>query len=133
MRLVITSDADWESRVGTTLNRLTDFPAFEQFDEIDYGPGLASLGIIFMCQPNDLGLTPRIKLSKKKKAFYMDIMLDLELMKAADQNQRQRVIAQRLYDEVPAVLSQQRIPEFDQARFVADLHRAIDGTDWRWA
>lgn len=131
MRLVITSDADWESRVGTTLDKLTDFPAFEQFDEIDYGPGLDCVGVVFMCLDNDLGLTPRIKLSKKKKAFYMDIMLDLEQMKAADQNQRQRVIAQRLYDEVPAILSQRRIPGFDQARFVADLRRAIDGTGWR--
>lgn len=131
MELFISSDTHWESRVDQVLNELTDHELRQYFEGRDYGSGLAGVSVIFMCRDPSYNFKRRIKLSKKEKNLYLDIMLDLPTMKAATPEERKRVVAQRLYDEVPEVLSGYKIPDFNKDAFVADLRGRIDRIGWR--
>ena len=70
-----------------------------------------------MCQPSNLGLKPRIRLSKKELTLYMDIMLDLDAMIAANGPTRQKLVATALAEGVPAVLARYKIEDFAKADF----------------
>lgn len=130
MRFNIISDTDWESRVDKTLAELAKLGYFEHFSERDYGAGLIGVTVVFMCQDPDLNSKRRLRMSKKERKLYMDIMLDLPVMKAADAAQRRKIIAERLRQEVPQVLSKYQLADFDRTRFNADLAAWIASTDW---
>jgi hypothetical protein len=131
MKLFISSDAHWESRLGQVLDELTDHKFRQHFEGRDYGSGLAGVSVIFMCRDPSNNFKRRIKLSKKDKNLHLDIMLDLPTMKAASPEERKRVVAQRLYDEVPEVLSSYKTPFFDRDAFVTDFREWIDSIGWR--
>ncbi|CAN5785335.1 hypothetical protein BH09VER1_BH09VER1_18220 [soil metagenome] len=138
MRLSILCDIHWESRVDLILNELPDYR--ERFESRDYGRGLNCIAVILMCRNPELNFKRRIKLKNEKGAFreekvlYMDIMLDLPTMSAfdrTDRGSRRKIIAQRLYDEVPEVLSRYKIADFERDAFIADFRSWIDELDWR--
>lgn len=131
MRFNILSDIDWESKVDQPLAALSKLGYFEFFGERNYGDGLHGITVIFMCQDPNLNLKRRLRLSKKEKKLYMDIMLDLPTMKEADSTQRQKIIADRLAVEVPEVLAKYKIDDFDKVRFDTDLNDWITSIGWR--
>lgn len=131
MRLSILSDANWESGIEKVLNELGDRQLFEHFEAREYGSGLVGLTVIFMCRDLSYDFKRRIKLSKKESKIYMDIMLNSQDMSAATSEVRKREVAQRLYDEIPEVLSQYKIASFEGERFIADLRSWIDLLGWR--
>ena len=55
----------------------------------------------------------------------MDIMLDLDELRPLDHSKRRRLIAARILEEVPAVLTKYAIADFDQTRFIEDLRAWI--------
>ncbi len=131
MRLGILADVDWQSKIDRTVLELADFKFRQHFEPLDYGEGLAGLTVIFMCRDPAHNFKRRLKLSKKERSLYMDIMLDLESMKSATPEARKREVAQRLFDEVPEVLSGYKITNFNRDAFVADLQAWINSTGWR--
>ena len=140
MRLFLTCDADWESRVDQILRELSKSGYRERFESRDYGSGLDCVAVIFMCRNPSLNFKQRIQLKKEKNAFreektlYMDIMLDLPTMKGfdrTDQASRKRIMAQRIYDEVPEIVSRYNIADFDRETFSRDLRAWIDELGWR--
>jgi hypothetical protein len=100
------------------------------FEEREYGGGLFKIVILLMCQESELNLKRRIRLSKKDKILYMDIMLDLPTMKSADMLTRQRIVAEKLMTEVPEVINKYKFPDFDAPRFISDLKEWINATGW---
>jgi hypothetical protein len=66
-----------------------------------------------------------VRLVKKEKKLYIDIMLDLPQMKAADLLTRKSIVAERLSTEIPEVVSAYKIREFDASRFIDDLQAWI--------
>ncbi len=131
MRFNILADSHWESNLEKVLNELSDFGFRRHFEALNYGAGLHGLTVVFMCQDPAMNLKRRLKLSKKESKLYMDIMLDLPTMKAALPEERKRMVAQRLFDEVPEVLSGYKIPDFNKEAFAADLREWIDEIGWR--
>ena len=131
MRLSILSDANWESGIEKTLSDLADRHLFEHFEVREYGSDLGGVTVIFMCRDLSYDFNRRIKLSRKESKIYMDIMLNSQEMSAATPEMRKREVAQRLYDEIPEVLSRYKIVSFDGERFVADLRIWIDELGWR--
>jgi hypothetical protein len=130
MKLNVLADIDWESRVDQTLHSLSDLGYRDFFAEKDYGEGLLGVIVVFMCQDPGLHLKRRIRMVKKERRLYMDIMLDLPTMKAADPALRQRIVAERLLKEVPEVVSRYKIDDFESARFISDIEQWIAGTGW---
>lgn len=59
--------------------------------------------------------------------MFMDVMLDLAVMREADHGRRRQIIRERLIDEIPAVVGKYKIEGFNIARFVDDLRTWLDG------
>lgn len=131
MRFNILADSHWESNLDKVLNELSDFGFRRHFEALNYGAGLHGVTVVFMCQDPALNLRRRIRHAKKESKLYMDIMLDLPTMKVASSEELKRVVAQRLYDEVPEVLAGYKILDFNKGAFAADLREWIDGIGWR--
>lgn len=131
MRLFISGDVDWESRIDKIILKFptADFRDFLQ--QRKYGEGLKGVSVIFMCQDESLALKRRIKLSKAESNIHLDIMLSFSAMKAATDSERMHEVAQRLWDEVPDVLSRYKIADFDKDAFIADWRKWIDGIGWK--
>ena len=130
MKLNILCDANSESRVAEALSALPVLELRNYVAEQDYGNGLSFLLIGIICRDPELGLRPRIRFTKKDKTLSMDVMLHLPDMMALDDLGRTRVIAQRLSDEVPAVISRYAIQGFDAGQFLADFEKWIRGTGY---
>jgi hypothetical protein len=125
MKFNLLSDANWDSRVGQAVGELLTRESRIFFEERDYGAGLVGIVVVFMCRDPNIKFKRRIRFVRKTKAIYMDIMLDFNQMKPATDEFRRRVVAERLLDEVPAVLGKYSIPDFDRQRFIADLSDRI--------
>ena len=96
----------------------------------DYGVGLLGVVIVLMCQDPNLSLKKRVSFAKKEKKVYLDIMLDLDQMKQASPEVRKRIVTDRLAEEVPGVLHKYAIPDFDEARFLADFKGWLKDIGW---
>src|SRR5438128_516061 len=130
MRLNILADVHWESRVDRVLNELSEHGFRDRFAMLEYGSGLAGLTIVLMCRDPSLKFARRIKFSRAEKKLYMDIMLDFASLKAASSEERKRIVAQRLLNEVPSVLTDARVANFDADRFISDFQIFIASTGW---
>lgn len=131
MRFNLLLDHEWDSKVDQVLHALDDLGYRDYFSQRDYGSGLAGVTVVFMCRDPDLIFKRRIRMDKKEKKLYMDLMLDLPSMKDADRATRQRHMIDRLDKEVPEVLAKYKLEDFDKARFIADLGEWLAATGWR--
>lgn len=121
MRVNMLGDIDWESKVDKVLDAFSDIGYRSYFQEREYGAELIGVTMILMCQDPDLNLKQRIRLSKKEKKIYIDIMLNLPEMKQSDQPTRNRIVQQKLLAEVPAIIRKYKLKEFDTERFIEDF------------
>jgi len=123
MRVNVLSDAHWEAKVehATRTLSLNTF-----FAERDYGPGLTSLVVILMCRDPELKFKRRVRVDRKTRTLYLDIMLDLPEMRTLGHAGRRNVIAQRLVTEIPPTIAKYRLPDFDLPRFAQDLQQIIE-------
>ncbi len=62
-----------------------------------------------------------MRFSKKERKLYLDIMLDLNQMRASDKVSRKQFIAERILEEVPAALRKYKVSKFDDSRFIEDM------------
>jgi hypothetical protein len=127
MKFNILCDSEWDSMVSTALRELSRTGYRSLFEERDYGPGLRGLIVGFICRDPGLKFKRRIRFVKKEKNLYMDIMLSLDQMRHAKPDVRKRMILERLSEEVPTTLHKYVIPNFDAARFIADLNSWLKG------
>ncbi len=74
-----------------------------------------------MCQAPVLNLKRRVRLFKKDKKLYIDIMLNLEQMKSARSEVRRDIIVQNIAKDVPDIVSKYKITDFETERFNKDL------------
>ena len=118
MHFRITSDANSESGVGSVVDKISG-PTRKYFSEKTYASDLEGIVIVLMCRNPDSKFKQRIRFSDKR--IYMDIMLDLKQMAGASDQERKRIIFDRLIEEVPAIISKYSIPDFDRQRFTQDL------------
>lgn len=130
MKISLLGDVDWESRVDQVLDSLSDCGYRPYFEERDYGTGLAKLAVLLVCQSPNLNLKPRIRFSKTEKTIYMDILLDLHSLRAADMAARKHIVAERLVTDIPKILTKYKITNFDMTRFINDFRTWVIATGW---
>lgn len=123
MRFNISGDFDWESKIDQVLKAFSDDNYHSYFQERDYGTGLIGITVVFLCHDPALNLKRRIRLSKKEKKLYVDIMLDLPEMKSVDFTKKKMIISELLLKEIPEVISKYKIDDFDLQRFVEDFQK----------
>ncbi|MEN5436540.1 hypothetical protein ABE545_23115 [Sphingobacterium faecium] len=121
MKLFLTSDSDWEAKISRITNLLYDTGYTHFFEEQYYGSSLDCVAIVLMCQDPSLNLKQRIRLSKKERTIYMDIMLDLNQFLKIEQKEREKIVVEKLINEVPAIIRKYRLEDFDIIKFESDL------------
>ena len=104
MRFFITCDSFWEAQVDKVIDRIDDTGYKRYFSEQDYGISLEGITVVLMCQAPNLNLKQRIRLSKKEKKIYLDIMLDLPHFLEIDQKEREKIIVDKLIAELPPII-----------------------------
>ena len=120
MHVRITGDTTSESGVGSIIDVISG-PTRKHFVPKDYGDGLVGLVVVLMCQNSSLGLKRRIRLSKKDKTLYMDIILNHGDMVSVTPDIRLHLIATVIKEEVAKILSKYKIQQFEQQQFLSDI------------
>ena len=128
MHLRITGDISFASGVGEVIEGLSG-PMREHFATRDYGGGLRGIVVCLMCRGQDLKFKRRIRLSKKERFLYMDVMLDLDEMRSLTKQSRFEIVVRRLKTEIPAIFNKYKIPDFDDRRLQSDLCGWLDHCD----
>jgi hypothetical protein len=121
MKLKILSDAHWESGLEKVSKRLSSTGYRTAFESKDYGSGLKGVVVILMCRDPVLHFKQRIRFAKKENTLYLDVMLDLEVMRAATDKARMRIVCIRLADEVPEIVQRYSFQNFDEEQFISDF------------
>ncbi|HEX6429921.1 MAG TPA: hypothetical protein VF008_19640 [Niastella sp.] len=121
MRFSLLCDAHQDAGLDKVLFRFSDLGLKRFFEERNYGDTLAGITIVLMCQNPALNIKQRIRHSKKEKKLYMDIMLDLDQFKQLSQEQRERIVAAKMFAELVPVLKKYKFGHFDVEAFEADL------------
>ncbi len=77
--------------------------------------------MILTCQDPNLNLKQRIRLSKKERKIYLDIMLDLPHFVEVSQKEREKMIVNKLIAEIPPIITKYRLEDFNLVKFETDL------------
>ncbi|SDG87524.1 hypothetical protein ACQ86K_29480 [Mucilaginibacter sp. P19] len=123
MKFSLLSDTNWETRVDKVLHTLSDFGYTEFFEKRNYGTSLNGVVVVFMCRDPELNFKQRIRHSKKEKLLYMDIMLDYNEFIKIENDEREKIITERLASETIAIIAKYKFDDFDLERFAADIKR----------
>lgn len=121
MRFFITCDSFWEAQVDKVIDRIDDTGYKRYFSEQDYGTSLEGLTVVLMCQNPNLNLKQRIRLSKKEKKIYLDIMLDLPHFLEITQKEREKIIVGKIISEIPSIITKYKLEDFNLVKFETDL------------
>ena len=121
MRFNLTCDINHDSGIDKVMFRFSDLGLKPYFEERNYGDTLAGITIVLMCRDTKLNFKQRIRHAKKEKKLYMDIMLNYDQIVLLNQIQRERIVAEKMLTELPAVLRKYKFAQFDVAQFEADL------------
>ncbi|HMT54766.1 MAG TPA: hypothetical protein PKD16_16945 [Saprospiraceae bacterium] len=121
MRFFITCDSFWEAQVDKVIDRIDDTGYKRYFSEQDYGTSLDGITVVLMCQAPNLNLKQRIRLSKKEKKIYLDIMLDLPHFLEIAQKDKEKIIVDKLIAEIPPIITKYKLEDFNLAKFETDL------------
>lgn len=132
MRLFITSDSHWESRVDRVLSELSGERFEEKFARKTYGRGVVDFGIIVMCRRPGVEFHHRKRYQAGPAIFDMDVFLPFEAMRDATMEERRRMMAEGICNDVQTVFAQRKtpIPDFDVHAFVADLREEFGRIGW---
>ena len=118
MKIFITCDCFWESKIDEVVFALDDIGYENYFCDKDYGNSLKSITVIFVCQNSNLGLKQRIRYSKIKKHIQIDIMLDLKKMVSVGFTEKKNVMVKKLISEVPIAIKSKKLDDFQFKEFV---------------
>jgi len=125
MRLFITCDINWESRVNWVLDTLYESGYVSFFEEQIYGSAIDSIVVVVMCRNPDLNFKQRIRFSKKEKKLYLDIMLDFKYFVKINQKEREQIVVNKLITEVPLIISKYKFKDFNLPKFEIDFRNQM--------
>jgi hypothetical protein len=123
MRVNILSDTDAKAKVDQVTWLLSPHTFFAGRD---YGPGLSGLAIILMCRTPDLLFRRRVRMDRKERCLYTDVMLHFPSMKAFGHQGRRLIVLSRLLTDIPPTIAKYRLPDFDLAAFTNDFTHMLE-------
>ncbi len=81
MILFLTYDANQEAGLDFILTKWNEDKIEDFFAPMNYGSSLNDVSLFLICRNPDLNFKQRIRLSKKEKRLYIDLMFDLNILK----------------------------------------------------
>ncbi len=106
------SDTDSESGILIAKQQITSNGFNKYITSENYGSDLNGIVIILMCRKPEIVFKKRLRLSKKEKVLYMDIMLDYDLFNNMTFEQRITQICKTLLVELSQVLKKYKFQDF---------------------
>lgn len=132
MRFNITSDANYETKVGDHVT--TQFPRRELQDFLhfkNYGNDLVDIIIVLMCRNPEYDFKQRIRLNRNNKILYIDLMLDYSFfISDITQEDRIDVVVKKIIEEVPPIVKKYKLKDFDLDLFMKDLKKYLKKIGW---
>ena len=132
MRFNIVSDTNYETKVSEHVT--TQFPARELEDWLhfkSYGNDLVTIGVVLMCRNPEYNFKQRIRMDRKDKALYIDLMLDYDyFVSDITQEDRIKVVANKMIDEIPPIIKKYKLKDFDGDLFMKDLKKYLKKIKW---
>lgn len=120
MEFGISADINWESGVREVLSLISNREFSDYYYSKNYGNDLKAFFIILMCRDPEYNFKQRIRFVKKEKALYMDIMLDFDLFVKITQEERNKIVFDKLIKEVPEIIAKYKFKDFDLSTFTED-------------
>lgn len=121
MRFSILADFDHESAIDKVMDRFHEVGVRKFFQEKNYGGTLMGITIVLMCRRPALKFKQRIRYSRKEEKIYLDLMLDYTEFISVSQEQRDKITARKIIDEVPSIIRKYKLPDFNYEEFESDL------------
>ncbi|WP_437922386.1 hypothetical protein [Sphingobacterium sp. LRF_L2] len=121
--LFITSDAWWESKMSKVLGALTDTGFRAYFYEQNYGTSLTKIMIDLVCLDPEYNKKQKARFSKNDKELSIDLVFDLALFMRITQEERNRIVLEKLIAEVPAIIAKYKFEDFDLPTFEKDFKK----------
>ncbi|WP_151811434.1 hypothetical protein [Acinetobacter bereziniae] len=115
------SDTDSESGILFAKQQITSNGFNKYITSENYGSDLNGVVIILVCRKPEIILKKRLRLSKKEKMLYMDIMLDYDLFKNMEFEQRVTQICKTLLVELSQVLKKYKFEDFKSDKLIINL------------
>lgn len=129
MRFSVIGDIDIESGLGEVMYGMPT--AFDNyFGDRFYDDSGINITVVLMCRDPRWNFKQRIRFSKKENKLYMDIMLDLNVMKRLDAEARRGLVAEKMSIEVPQIVAKYKFKDFDLKRFSVDLRGWFEKQGW---
>ena len=125
MRVNILCDASWAAKIDKILDALSDTNYRHFFEAKNYGSSIEGVVIFLMCLPSEYNLKQRIRFYKKEKTLYLDLMLDLALFKQIGQEEKNKIVAVKMINEVPQIIKKYKFKDFDLMKFEDDLKKLL--------
>lgn len=120
MNFGITADSWWETRVSDTVYLIPQREFKDFFYLKDYGSDLNDIFIVLMCRHAEYNFKQRIRFIKNEKALHMDIMLDFDLFLRITQEERNKIIFDKLIKDVPGIIAKYKFKHFDLTKFTEE-------------
>lgn len=115
------SDTDSESGILFAKQKITSNGFNKYITSENYGSDLNGVVIILVCRKPEIILKKRLRLSKKEKMLYMDIMLDYDLFNNMEFEQRVTQICKILLVELSQVLKKYKFEDFKSDKLIINL------------
>jgi hypothetical protein len=115
------SDTDSESGILIAKQKITSNGFNKYITSENYGSDLNGIVIILMCRKPEIVFKKRLRLSKKEKVLYMDIMLDYDLFNNMAFEQRITQICKTLLVELSQVLKKYKFQDFKSDELIKKL------------
>lgn len=132
MKFDITSDTNYETKISDHVT--TQFPSREVEDWLyfkNYGSDLVDIFIVLMCRNPERNFKQRIRMDRKNKALYVDLMLDYDyFVSDITQEDRVNIVAKKIIEEVPPIVKKYKLRDFDLDLFMADLKEYFKKIGW---
>ncbi|TPG29772.1 hypothetical protein [Flavobacterium pectinovorum] len=132
MRFSITSDTNYETKVSDQVT--TQFPAREVEDWLyfkNYGDDLVEIFIVLMCRSPEYNFKQRIRMDRKNKILYIDLMLDYHyFVSNINQDDRINNVANKIINEIPPIIKKYKLKDFNVDLFMKDLKDYLKKISW---
>jgi hypothetical protein len=129
MRLLISGDYEAETGLDDVVAELTRLSR-TSFDEPCFGPGVADLEIKLVCRREEP--TQRTRYERAARRFTMDTLLPFNAIVDAAPEQRRKLVARQLCDDVQETLGRRHEPiqNFDYLGLSQHLEKLFQRAAW---
>ncbi len=130
MKIFMTFEAPSEARFDKVLAAFQVAKFDSAFERKKYGESLNEVAFVLVCYTPIEELKQRIRMDRKERVLYIDLMFDLQDVLQVAIEIRHQLVAKKILAEVPFILAKYKFPNFDLIDFIKDLETFFRKKGW---